>query len=86
MSTATTHAPTEPSSGASGNAAELHRADSLYRRRVDNDLRAIGRVLEQQAVALDRLAAEGARVRMPDWRAFLEMAHRLRIVARSLPR
>ena len=57
-----------------------------HERPVPQDLRAIRRALRDQAELLDRLATKRARAREPDWRALLEAAHKLRLLARSLPR
>ena len=57
-----------------------------HERPAREDLPAIRRALRDQAELLDRLATKRARAREPDWRALLEAAHKLRLLARSLPR
>ena len=53
--------------------------------RDDDAVRAVGRVLQQQAAVLDQLALEHAHAKKGDWRALLEGAYRLQLLVRSLP-
>ncbi|TMC48928.1 MAG: hypothetical protein E6J20_18425 [Chloroflexi bacterium] len=51
----------------------------------DDSVRAVGRVLQQQAAVLDQLALEHAHAKKEDWRALLEGAYNLQLLVRLLP-